>query len=340
MAAKKKTAQRRRRSQPSPRPAWQKWLFALLLSAAVTLLYFFLYVRPAQARQNAIPGRAIDNTSELQIALARQGYSPGSIDGKSGKQTRQALLAFQQQSQLELTGELDAATARKLKIQDPVFARIELIPADFAKIAPKPGTWRERGQVDRMRYHSILEMVGEHCQTDPDYIRQLNPATNWNQLAAGDSFLVPLVSPFQIRGEAARIQISLSERILQVVDIEGNLLFHCPVSIARKAEKRPQGELTVKVRVEDPNYTFNPAILTAAAAREGITRKFVIQPGPNNPVGSVWIGLSLPSYGIHGTPGPESVGRTESSGCFRLANWNAKALLKATKVGMPVQVSP
>ncbi|MGB0259698.1 MAG: L,D-transpeptidase, partial [Coraliomargarita sp.] len=96
----------------------------------------------------------------------------------------------------------------------------------------------------------------------------------------------------------------------------------------------------VKVRVENPNYTFNPTILKNTAQREGITAKFIIPPGPNNPVGTVWIGLNLPSYGIHGTPVPEQVGRTESSGCFRLANWNAESLVRAIHDGLPVFVNP
>jgi lipoprotein-anchoring transpeptidase ErfK/SrfK len=140
--------------------------------------------------------------------------------------------------------------------------------------------------------------------------------------------------------QVGMIKIHLEQRILQAFDATENLVFHAPVSIAREVAKRPVGELAIEVRVADPNYTFNPAILTATAAREGITEKFVIQPGPNNPVGTVWLGLNRPSYGIHGTPVPEKVGRTESSGCFRLANWNARALLEATEVGTPVQVLP
>ena len=124
------------------------------------------------------------------------------------------------------------------------------------------------------------------------------------------------------------------------MDPTDRILFHAPVSIARRVDKRPSGELEVAVRVADPNYTFNPEILAGTAAREGITGKFIIQPGPNNPVGSVWIGLNLPSYGIHGTPEPEQVGRTESSGCFRLANWNAETLLGLVHDGMPVYVEP
>ena len=168
----------------------------------------------------------------------------------------------------------------------------------------------------------------------------MNPGIDWSALRAGDRILAPLVVPFHIGQKVARIQIELQARQLQAFDRDGQLLFHCPVSIAREVAKRPVGELQVKVRVENPNYTFNPNILTATAEREGITEKFVIQPGPNNPVGSVWLGLNRPSYGIHGTPAPEKVGRTESSGCFRLANWNAKTLLAATEVGTPVLVLP
>jgi len=148
------------------------------------------------------------------------------------------------------------------------------------------------------------------------------------------------VSSYRINEEVEYIQIELQKRRLQAFDGSGRMVFHCPVSIARDVAKRPVGKLEVKVRVENPNYTFNPNILTATAEREGITEKFVIQPGPNNPVGTVWLGLNRPSYGIHGTPVPEKVGRTESSGCFRLANWNAESLLHATEVGTTVYVLP
>ncbi len=284
--------------------------------------------------------RAVANTMELQIALARTGFSPGSIDGKDGGQTQLALLAYQTTHHLPASGTFDAATAAHLKIQDPVFARVELTERDFKQVAAKPQTWIERGQLDAMHYNSILEMVAEHAQTAPDTVRQLNPNLNWQSLQPGDQLLVPHLPAFRIKAPIADVRIQLSKRILQAYDSSGRIQFHCPVSIARNVNKRPSGQLAVKVRVANPNYTFNPAILTGTAQREGITQKFIIQPGPNNPVGSVWIGLNLPSYGIHGTPEPEKVGRTESSGCFRLANWNAEALLHASWVGMPVQVDP
>lgn len=176
--------------------------------------------------------------------------------------------------------------------------------------------------------------------SDPDLIRELNPEINFDALQPGTRILAPHMPPVHIRENISHLRISLARRYLQAIDHNGEAVFHCPVSIARRVDKRPSGELRVEVRVAEPNYTFNPAILSATAAREGITEKFIIQPGPNNPVGSVWIGLNLPSYGIHGTPEPEKVGRTESSGCFRLANWNAETLLGLVRVGTAVHVEP
>ena len=118
------------------------------------------------------------------------------------------------------------------------------------------------------------------------------------------------------------------------------MLAHFPVSIARKVEKRPQGELRVRTAAREPNYTFDPKVLTLAAQQEGITNKLILPPGPNNPVGTAWIGLSLPGYGIHGTPEPEDISRTGSHGCFRLANWNATKLVHAVRPGIPVEVVP
>ena len=347
MPTKKKTARK-----PTPARSKDKGskglhslgkLFFILLSFTAIVVVLIVFTRSREVADTPPPApapRDIVNATELQIALAREGFSPGSIDGQLGGQTTQALNAFQMAHQLPVTGTFDQATADVLKILDPVYARIELSLSDFNKVAPKPQSWIERGQLDAMRYNSVLEMVAEHAQTDPDYIVALNPNLNWQALGPGDQILVPHMATHKIRGDIAYVRIQLSKRTLQAFDQNNQLRFHCPVSIARRIDKRPSGQLAVQVLVENPNYTFNPAILSATAAREGITQKFIIQPGPNNPVGTVWIGLNLPSYGIHGTPEPEKVGRTESSGCFRLANWNAKALVKAAWVGMPIQVEP
>lgn len=276
----------------------------------------------------------------MQIALARAGFSPGSIDGSLGQQSRQAISAYQSANGFNPTGTYDPAIETSLRIIDPVLSRVQLCAADFSRIDPPPTSWKERGTRSRMAYHSILEMVAEKSMSDPDLIRQLNPTLDFNALQAGTEIIGPCMPPVRLSRPISHLQISLKDRTLQAIDTNGNIAFHCPVSIARNVDKRPSGELRVQVRVADPNYTFNPSILSGTAAREGITQKFVIQPGPNNPVGSVWIGLNLPSYGIHGTPEPEKVGRTESSGCFRLANWNAETLLELVRVGTAVHVEP
>lgn len=334
MKRKKRQSKKRR----SPTKLIGQLAIVGLLFAAV---YFFF--RPHNndwEEQLQLPGRAIENAVELQIALARVGFSPGSIDGTLGGQTRQALSAFQESRELLVTGELDPSLDKWLRIEEPLYAYIEITATAMAQLTPEPSSWTERGQLNHLGYHSVLEMVAERTGTDPDYIRSINLDVNWSTLRAGDRVLAPLVAPYRIHQKVDHIQIELEERQLQAFDRSGELIFHCPVSIARDVAKRPVGELKVEVRVEKPNYTFNPSILRTAAEREGITEKFVVQPGPNNPVGTVWLGLNRPSYGIHGTPVPEKVGRTESSGCFRLANWNAETLLEATEVGTPVHVLP
>jgi hypothetical protein len=343
---KKTTTQRASKSRrhKTPQARWTKhWLtriIAALITAAAVYYYWPQLRSLTDVSKHQLSARAINDTAELQIALAREGFSPGSIDGASGSQTRAALLAYQTSHGLPRSGAFDADTAQFLQIQEPVFITRRLGTEDFAAIGRKPPSWRARGELDRMRYNSLLEMVAEQAQCDPDFITDLNPSINWHQLAAGDSVRIPNVPPFRIQPAAAYVQIRLSKRTLRVFSADHRLLFHCPASIARRVDKRPSGELRVKVRVDQPNYTFNPDILTGTAQREGITNKFMIQPGPNNPVGTVWIGLNLPSYGIHGTPEPEKVGRTESSGCFRLANWNAQTLLDAVHLDMPIYIEP
>jgi len=129
------------------------------------------------------------------------------------------------------------------------------------------------------------------------------------------------------------IRIRLAERTLDVLDATGVVMAHYPCSIARQVEKRPVGALYVAVVAPNPNYTFDPEVFFDVPEARQLGRKLILPPGPNNPVGTVWLGLSKPGYGIHGTPGPEDVGRTESRGCFRLANWNAEHLLQWIEPG-------
>lgn len=284
--------------------------------------------------------RPVQNGLEAQIALARLGFSPGSIDGSLGSQSRSAIRGFQKRNGIPQSGELDAATKTALTIKLPVFTNYTVTESDVASLRPIGKTWLAKSEQDRLAYETILEMVAEKFQSYPAYIKQLNKDVNWDEVPAGTRLTVPNVVPPKAAGRAAYVSIFLADRLLQVYDNNDRLIAQFPCSIAQKVDKRPVGVLHVKVAAENPNYRFDPDVFPESEEAKKLNRKLMIPPGPNNPVGVAWIGLDKPGYGIHGTPSPEAVGRTESHGCFRLANWNAAYLIKMVWLEMPVHVEP
>ncbi len=295
--------------------------------------------KSATNRAAALP----DRTLEAQVALVRNGISPGSIDGVMGSQTRTALRAFQRREGLLMTGNLDEPTLARLVPEGgaAIYSSYVVTSEDLERLLPLSPTWLGKSEQARLDYESILELVGERTRMHPNLLRRLNPDVNWTNVAAGSSLRVVDAQPPDAAEKAAVMRIRLAERTLQVFGATSNLLAHFPCSIAQRVEKRPVGEeLHVAVVAPNPNYTFDPAVFPESAEARELGRKLILQPGPNNPVGSVWIGLDKPGYGIHGTPKPEEVGRTESHGCFRLANWNARYLLDLVAIGTPVEVLP
>ncbi len=182
--------------------------------------------------------------------------------------------------------------------------------------------------------------LAERGQAHPNLLRRLNPNVVWETLAPGAALNLPAVERDAPAAPVAHLHVRLAERMLQARAADGALLAHFPVSIAKRVDKRPVGALRITVVVPDPNYTFDPDVFTESAEARELGRKLILAPGPNNPVGVAWIGIDRPGYGIHGTPTPEQVGRTESHGCFRLANWDARALLGLVRTGLPVYVEP
>jgi lipoprotein-anchoring transpeptidase ErfK/SrfK len=284
--------------------------------------------------------RVPQNLLEVQVALDRLGISSGSLDGVMGSQTRAALRAYQKQTGLPQTGEWDAATRHELLITRPVLTTYPLTTNDLASLQPLSGTWMGKSRQTALAYESALELVAEKGHAHPSLVRRLNPGLVWTNLTAGTLLMIPDVAPPPFPGKAAWIVIRLAEKTLQAFDANASLLLHFPCSIARHVEKRPVGELHVVVVAPNPNYTFDPALFHESAEARTIASRLVLAPGPNNPVGVAWIGLDRPGYGMHGTPSPEQVGRTESHGCFRLANWNAELLVKYVYLGLPVRVEP
>lgn len=284
--------------------------------------------------------RPVESWLEAQIALARRGFSSGPIDGVAGAQSAAALRAFQQSAGLPATARLDEATRALLLLYTPPLTQLALTAADLDRLQPLGKTWLEKSQQTALAHETVLEFAAERAHSSPRFIQALNPSVNWSALTAGDHLTIPDITLAPFTAKAARIEVRLADHVLQARDAEGTLLVHFPVSIAKNVEKRPVGELHITLVIADPNYTFNPENFPESAEAKELGRKLIIAPGPNNPVGVAWIGLDRPGYGIHGTPTPEHVGRTESHGCFRLANWDARTLLALAWPGLPVSVLP
>ncbi|MEO5961375.1 MAG: L,D-transpeptidase [Opitutaceae bacterium] len=292
---------------------------------------------PAESDPNNPP---VSNWLEAQIELARRGFSSGSIDGAVGPKTRAALRAFQISRNLQPTGELDTPTRDILRLSAPISAQQTLTVADIARLQPLRPTWLGKSEQTALAHETALEAVAENFRAHPNLIRRLNPSIDWSTVAVDMPLVVPAVERVFPGASAARLRIRLADFALQALDSAGKIIAHFPVSIGREADSRPLGELHVTVAIRDPNYTFDPAVFPESAEGRELGRKLILPPGPNNPVGVAWIGLDRPGYGIHGTPSPERVGRAESHGCFRLANWDARTLLTLAWVGMPVDVEP
>lgn len=295
---------------------------------------------PPAAVQDPRSRLSTEKMVAVQLALARRGISSGSIDGVAGAQTRAALRIFQKSEGLPASGEPDPATVQRLGVGGAAYGTYTVTAEDLASLTSVPRSWMEKSRKARLGYESVLELVAERSHAHPRLIRGLNPDVDWGKVYPGKVVRVPALVPPEPKGKPAFIRISLSEKTLRVFDVRTNLLVHFPCSIAAKVEKRPQGVLRVARIAPQPNYRFDPDIFPESAEARRIGKKLMIPPGPNNPVGTAWIGLDRPGYGIHGTPNPEEVGRTESHGCFRLANWNAELLVKLVWIGMPVHVEP
>jgi len=271
-----------------------------------------------------------------QVLLDRAGFSPGVIDGRYGENVRQALAAFQKSKGLQGSGVLDQQTWAELNAPagPAVLARYTITREDVGGpfIQAVPDKLTEQAALDQMGYTSAAELIAERFHMDEDLLRALNPGETFT--GAGVQVIVANPARPEITAQVARIEVDAGDKAVMAYDSAGNLLAFYPATIGSSEYPSPSGTMKVNGVSRRPDYVYDPKKLDYA--REEVTRKLVVPPGPNNPVGLVWIDLSKPTYGIHGTPDPDVIGKTQSHGCVRLTNWDAWALAAAVKPGVKV----
>lgn len=292
---------------------------------------------------------------QLQVVLSKLGFSPGVLDGKSGESLNDALRGFQESRGLVKSGKLDAATKMALAPFAGIAAtkKLSLTAASLRGpfTSPMPSEAADQAKLPSLDYRNALEALAERFHTTNATLIALNGGDT--RLAPGVAVVFPNALPASReyksgsdawrrrlnalnvdanQPQASRIIVDKSDRVLRVYNAAGKLVAQFPATMGSKTDPLPLGKWTIKGISYDPDWQYNPAILKRADKGDP---KLRIPPGPNNPVGVVWIDLSKPHYGIHGTSDPDKIGRAESNGCIRLTNWDAARLSLMVKTGVP-----
>jgi lipoprotein-anchoring transpeptidase ErfK/SrfK len=291
---------------------------------------------------------------QAQVALDRAGFSPGVLDGKDGMSFKAALRGFQEARKLPMTGEYDQKTGAVLLEGEPrPTTYLVRIPDDFARgpFFDVPRGLNEQASLPALTYRNLLEKLAERFHTTPQALIALNPPNT--KVGAGATIRVPAIDNQPIatiegdaRGwgetlaslgvakdqpQADHIVVDKSEGLLKVYATDNRLIAQFPVTTGSEHDPLPIGEWTIKGVSRNPDFHYSPNLFWDASSKD---QKAVLKPGPNGPVGVVWIDLSKDHYGIHGTPEPQTIGRTESHGCIRLTNWDAARLAQMVKSGV------
>jgi len=289
-------------------------------------------------------------TLALQICLDREGYSCNAIDGQWGAKSQRALEAYCTAHGKEIPATPEEALDRFFPQGDDRLFRIESVTqADLDALVTMPDDPAEKAKLAKMGYASVLEMFAERGHLTRRAMERMNPGVVWTNVIAGTKLVIPDFPTIEENlkawprkrnsklPEAALVRISLSQFTVSAYDASGKPLAVYPCSIARDKNKLPpHGELKITTPIANPNYTYSPDYVPKGKKAQ----KHIFPDGPRCPVGVAWLGLNLPGYGIHGTPKPESIGRAESHGCFRLSNWNAARLYALCPPGTKVLIEP
>ncbi len=281
------------------------------------------------AKPHASPGAGPDMLA-TQVVLDRAGFSPGEIDGRGGANTQRAVDAFERETGSKIADAV-AAAAEPPTIDYTITTEDAAVPI----VRSIPEDMMAKARLKRLAYTSRLEMLAERFHASPTLLRRLNTRV---RLGAGDRVLVPNVKVVAAaEGKPLPdivVRVSRQASALTVTDATGTVIMYAPVTSGSEHDPLPIGSWTVTGVARNPSFNYNPDLFWDADPAHA---KAKIPPGPNGPVGVVWIDISKPHYGIHGTPEPGSVGHTTSHGCVRLTNWDALRLAAIVGKGTTVE---